>query len=67
MLSVVSTLARTVESFPPEAPMAMVSPRWKRPVLLMVCRISDSKVDRKCVVQRGWPFLGRLILAGEGQ
>lgn len=30
-------------------------------------RISDSKVERKCGMQSGWEFLGRLIFAGEEQ
>lgn len=54
-----------MESFPPDAPIATRSPRWKRVLLTMVAWISASKTDIKQVLQRRSWVLGRRICARE--
>lgn len=50
-------------SFPPDAPMATRSLRWKREDEVMVSWTSVSKMVRKQVLQSFWRFLGRIITA----
>ena len=57
------TDARTVLSFPPLAPMATRSPRWKSEVEMMVSWTSVSKIERKQLRQSLERFLGRIITA----
>ena len=54
------TCARTVESLPPETPMATTSPLLNRLYLVMVLCISVSNRTKKHSLQTGLPFLGRL-------
>lgn len=57
------TDARTVESFPPDAPIAIRSPGEKRDVVVMVWWISSSKMVIKQPLQSFWWFFGRIIKA----
>ena len=52
---------RTVESLPPEAPIATLSPGLKRLLEVMVWCTSDSRVWKKQALQRVWLFFGLRI------
>ena len=52
-----------MESLPPEAPMAILSPRWKSALEVMVEWISASKAAKKHSLQTRWWVLGRRIRA----
>ena len=58
-LSVFMTCAKTVESFPPDAPMATLSPRLNNLCVTMVWWISVSKAQKKQDLHRARPVLGR--------
>ena len=64
MFNVVITWARTVESFPPDAPIATFSPFENKLFETIVWWISSSKTMKKQSLQIGWPVLGLLIFAG---
>ncbi len=55
--------ASTVLSFPPEAPIAIRSPRWKSVWEMMVWWISSSKAERKHNRQSFWWVAGRMMMA----
>ena len=59
------TDARTVESLPPDAPIAIRSPGEKREVEVIVWWISASKTSMKHALQSFWWFFGRIIRARE--
>lgn len=52
-----------MESFPPEAPIAIVSPLSNRLLVQMVWWTSDSKALKKHSLQMAWPVLGRFKTA----
>jgi len=52
-----------VESLPPEAPIAILSPGEKRLVDVMVWWISSSKIWMKHGLHSFWWFLGRMMSA----